>query len=113
MDFVFVDDVARANIVAAKSSVTDDVLNIASGTETSLGELAATLGRVMGVKLKPEHGPARKVTPVSRRLADVSKAERLLGFRTQVSLEEGLRKLVEWWSKECATKVAATTGQLS
>jgi UDP-glucose 4-epimerase len=106
MDFVFVEDVARANLMAAKSSVTDDVLNIASGTETSLGELAATLGRVMGVERAPEYGPARKVNPVSRRLADVSKAERVLGFRTQVTLEEGLRKLVEWWSQECAAQVA-------
>ncbi len=106
MDFVFVEDVARANLIAAKSSITDDVLNIASGTETSLGELAAALGRVMGVERTPEYGPARKVNPVSRRLADVSKAERLLGFRTQVSLEEGLGKLVEWWTKECATQVA-------
>lgn len=106
MDFVFVEDVARANLVAAKSSVTDDVLNIASGTDTNLGELAAALGRVMGVERRPEYGPARKVNPVKRRLADVSKAERLLGFQTQVSLEEGLRKLVEWWSKECAAQVA-------
>jgi UDP-glucose 4-epimerase len=106
MDFVFVEDVARANIMAAKSSITDDVLNIASGTETSLRELAEALGRVMDVECPPEYGPARKVNPVSKRLADVSKAERLLGFRTQVSLEEGLRKLVEWWSRECATEMA-------
>jgi UDP-glucose 4-epimerase len=106
MDFVFVEDVARANLIAAKSSITDDVLNIASGTETSLGELAAALGRVMGVERTPEYGPARKVNPVSRRLAEVSKAECLLGFRTQVSLEEGLGKLVEWWSKECSAQVA-------
>jgi UDP-glucose 4-epimerase len=105
-----VEDVARANLIAAKSSITDDVLNIASGTETSLGELAATLGRVMGVERKPEYGPARKVNPVSRRLADVGKAERLLGFRTQVSLEDGLRKLVQWWSQECAAKVVTTVG---
>jgi UDP-glucose 4-epimerase len=111
MDFVFVDDVARANIMAAQSSVTDDVLNVASGTETSLGELAATLGRVMGVELEPEYGPARKVNLASRRLADVSKAQRLLGFRTQVSLEEGLGKLVEWWSKEYAAQVATTAVQ--
>jgi UDP-glucose 4-epimerase len=107
MDFVFVEDIARANIVAAMSDLTDDVLNVASGTETSLNELAETLGRVMGVELPPEYGPARKVNPVSRRLADTSKAERLLGFRTQVSLEEGLRRLVEWWSAECATQAVA------
>ena len=102
MDFVFVEDVARANILAAKSGVTDDVLNIASGVETSLGELAAALGRVMGTDCAPEYGPTRKVNPVSKRLADVSRAERLLGFKTRVPLEEGLRKLVEWWSCECA-----------
>jgi UDP-glucose 4-epimerase len=97
MDFVFVDDVARANTMAANSSITDDVINIASGTETSLTELAETLGRVMGVDLAPEYGPARKATPVWRRLADISKAKQRLGFKAQVSLEEGLRSLVQWW----------------
>ncbi|HVK59559.1 MAG TPA: SDR family NAD(P)-dependent oxidoreductase [Candidatus Kapabacteria bacterium] len=97
MDFVYVDDVARANIIAANSSITDDVINVASGTETSLKELAETLGKVMGVTLPPEYGPARKATPVWRRLAEVSKAQKRLGFKTQVSLEQGLRELVDWW----------------
>jgi UDP-glucose 4-epimerase len=83
------------------------VLNVASGTETSLNELAATLGRVMGVDRVPEHGPARKATPVWRRLADTEKAERQLGFKTTVSLEEGLRQLVDWWSQETKTPVGA------
>jgi UDP-glucose 4-epimerase len=100
MDFVFVTDIARANLMAANSSLTDDVLNIASGTETSLTELAAALGRVMGVDLPPEYGPARKATPVWRRLAHVGKAEHLIGFRAKVSLEEGLRELVQWWTHE-------------
>ena len=106
MDFVFVEDVARANLAAARSSMTDDVINVSSGTETSLEELASALGRAMGVNLAPEHGVARKVNAVSRRLADVSKAERLIGFRTQVSLEEGLRRLVTWWSQERAGQMA-------
>jgi UDP-glucose 4-epimerase len=105
MDFVFVDDIARANLMAAHSSITDDVLNIASGTETSLNELAATLGRVMGVDLAPEYGPTRKATPVWRRLADVRKAEQRIGFKTKVSLEEGLRRLVKWWAHETKTPV--------
>jgi UDP-glucose 4-epimerase len=106
MDFVYVEDVARANTMAAMSSQTDVVLNVASGTETSLSELAETLGKVMGVEMPPEYGPARKATPVFRRLAEVSRAERMLGFKTQVSLEEGLRRLVEWWSRECASEPA-------
>ena len=105
MDFVYVEDVARANLMAADSSITDDVLNVASGTETSLNELAETLGRVMGVNLQPEYGPARKATPVWRRLADTRKAERKIGFKTKVSLEEGLRRLVGWWSRETNTPV--------
>src|SRR5687767_6602885 len=84
MDFVFVTDIARANLCAANSALTDEVLNIASGTETSLSELATVLGRVMGVDLPAEYGPARKATPVWRRLADVKKAERLIGFTAEV-----------------------------
>jgi UDP-glucose 4-epimerase len=105
MDFVFVTDIAQANLRAANSTITDDTLNIASGTETSLTELAVALGRVMGVDRAPEYGPARKATPVWRRLADVHKAERLIGFKSKVSLEEGLRELVRWWSRETKTPV--------
>jgi UDP-glucose 4-epimerase len=104
MDFVYVDDVARANTIAANSSITDDVINIASGIETSLTQLAETLGRVMGVNLPPEYGPARKATPVWRRLAEVSKAKRRLGFKAHVSLEDGLRSLVQWWSEARAVQ---------
>jgi len=115
MDFVFVDDVARANSIAANSSITDDVINIASGTETSLTELAETLGKVMGVNLPPEYGPARKATPVWRRLADVEQAKRRLGFQAQVSLEEGLQRLVQWWTNarmevEDAAPLAGVSG---
>jgi UDP-glucose 4-epimerase len=105
MDFIFVTDIARANLRAATSSLTDDVLNIASGTETSLTELAVALGKVMGVDLPPEYGPERKATPVWRRLADVKKAERQIAFKAKVSLEDGLRELVKWWSNETNTPV--------
>jgi UDP-glucose 4-epimerase len=109
MDFVYVGDVARANLLAAQSSIADDAINVASGVETTLHELAVTLGKVMGVNLEPEYGPARKATPVFRRLADTKKAERMLGFKTRVTLEEGLRRLVEWWAKEAKNTRPATT----
>ncbi len=108
MDFVVAEDVARANLLAATQPVTDQVFNVASGKETSLNELAATLGRVMGVALPPEYGPARKANPVPRRLADTGKAERLLGFRAKVSLEQGLRRLTEWWKTECLVELSAS-----
>jgi UDP-glucose 4-epimerase len=99
MDFVFTSDIARANILAADSDVTDEVFNVASGTETSLQELAAMLLQVMGSDLPVEYGPERKVNKVSRRLADTRKAAEMLGFRAEVGLEEGLTRLVEWWTQ--------------
>ncbi len=100
MDFVYVDDVARANIAAAVTPVSDRVFNVASGVETSLRGLADTLLRVMGSDLEPEYGPERKVNPVSRRLADTSAAREHLGFVAEVDLDEGLRRLVDWWTSE-------------
>ncbi|MEU4695287.1 NAD-dependent epimerase/dehydratase family protein [Actinoplanes sp. NPDC023714] len=97
MDFVHVADIARANILAAKADVTDEVFNIASAQETSLKELAQALSDVMKSDLAPEHGPARAVNGVTRRLADISAAERKLGWRPELSLTEGLQGLVDWW----------------
>jgi UDP-glucose 4-epimerase len=97
MDFVYIDDVARANVLALQAEVSDEVFNVASGTETSLHELATRLLEVMGSQLCPEYGPERKVNPVARRLADVDKAQRMLGFTAGVGLKEGLSRLVGWW----------------
>ena len=97
MDFVYIEDVARSNILALQSDVSDDVFNVARGQETSLNDLAKVFLKVMDSDLQPEYGPERSVNPVSRRLADTTKAERLLGFKAQVGLDEGLLKLVNWW----------------
>ena len=101
MDFVNVRDVARANILGARSEADDKVFNVASGVETSLLELATLLAEVMGRKgLAPEFAPERSVNPVPRRLALTTKAEELLGFRARIPLAEGLRELVTWWRFE-------------
>ena len=98
MDFVYIDDVARANVAALRADCEDEVFNVASGCETSLAELASALLSVMGAQgLVPEHGPERSVNPVPRRLASTEKAERLLGFRSRVGLHDGLSQLVAWW----------------
>lgn len=107
MDFVYIEDIARANILAAKTDVTDDVFNIASNLESSLNDLAYSLAKVMGSNLQPQYGLERKVNPVARRLADVTKAKQLLGFEAQVSLEEGLRRLVSWWREQKLAKEAS------
>jgi UDP-glucose 4-epimerase len=97
MDFVYIEDVARSNILALLSDASDEVFNIASGQETSLNELVAALLKVMGSDLQPEYGPTRMVNSVSRRLADTTKAEKMLGFKALTGLEEGLASLVDWW----------------
>jgi UDP-glucose 4-epimerase len=97
MDFVYIEDIARANILALQSELNDDVFNIASGIETSLNDLVAALLKVMGSDLQPEYGPERTVNSVTRRLADTTKAEQVLGFKAQVKLEDGLSQLVNWW----------------
>ena len=97
MDFVHVADIARANILAAEADVTDEVFNVASGTETSLKELAAALSEAMKSDLAPEHGPARAVNGVTRRLADTTAAAERIGFRSEIGLRDGLQGLAEWW----------------
>lgn len=97
MDFVFSEDVARANVLAAKSEVSDEVLNVASGTETTLLGLLEALLEVTGQgHVKPEFQEERKVNPVPRRLADTRKAKETIGFVAKVDLREGLRRLVAW-----------------
>jgi UDP-glucose 4-epimerase len=112
MDFVHTRDIARANVLAATGEVTAGVYNVASGTETSLRELAGALLRAMGSDLDVEHGPERAVNGVVRRLADVSAARRDLGFTAEISLEEGLRELVEWW-RPLRNEIAAGRGVMA
>ena len=102
MDFVYVTDIAEANLLAAIGPATDEVFNVASGVETSLLELARALTVAMGVDAEPEFGPERSVNPVPRRLADTTAARERLGFVAKVSLEEGLADLVSWWRAERA-----------
>jgi UDP-glucose 4-epimerase len=102
MDFIYIGDVARANVLAANAPVTDEVFNVACGAETSLLELAGRLIDVMGADVSVEHGPERSVNKVPRRLADTKNARERLGFEAEIDLDEGLRRLVEWWRAERA-----------
>jgi UDP-glucose 4-epimerase len=101
MDFVFTSDIARANLRAAESDVTDAVFNIGTSTETSLLELAEALLDVMGRDdLAVEFGPPRAVNGVTRRLASIEAAQELLGWKPEVDLRAGLAQLVDWWRAE-------------
>jgi UDP-glucose 4-epimerase len=105
MDFIYIGDVGRANLLAARADASDEVFNVASGTETSLLELAKLLLEVMDSDLSVEHGPERSVNKVPRRLADTTLARERLGFEAEIDLEEGLRRLVDWWRSERSSEV--------
>lgn len=104
-DFVHVDDVARANILALKSDATDECVNIGMGVKTSIDELVAQLLTLTGSRLVPEYQPEEQMF-VTHRVGSTEKAERLLGFVAQVPLEEGLRSVVAWRQSDSAFATA-------
>ena len=104
-DFVHVDDVARANILALKSDATDECVNIGMGVKTSIDELVAQLLTLTGSRLVPEYQPEEQMF-VTHRVGSTEKAERLLGFVAQVPLEEGLRSVVTWRQSDSAFATA-------
>ncbi|MGB3482210.1 MAG: NAD-dependent epimerase/dehydratase family protein [Mycobacterium sp.] len=109
MDFIYTEDIARANLLAAQSEITEGVYNIASQTETSLNGLAEALLTVMHSDLPIEYLPPRAVNSVVRRLADTTAAQRDLGFCAAVPLETGLARLVQWWEPQ-RDQIAAGRG---
>lgn len=97
MDFVHVRDVAKANVAALLSDCSDMVFNVGSGQETSLKELLGLLLEINNSYLQPKFAAANQINPVNRRLADTSKAQNLLNFKSSISLEDGLRELSHWY----------------
>jgi UDP-glucose 4-epimerase len=97
MDFVYVKDVARANVAALLSDVTDEVFNVGNCKETSLLQLLETLLKVNGSTLEPDYKEENSINPVSRRLADISKAKNLLHYQPETNLETGLLELSNWY----------------
>ena len=104
MDFVYVSDIAKANVAALMSDITDNAFNVGYNRETSLKELLDLVLKANNSKLEPKHMPENSVNPVSRRLADTSKALNLLNFKAEVSLEDGLKKLSAWYFEKQKTK---------
>lgn len=97
MDFVYVRDIAKANVAALQADVTDEAFNIGNCEETSLKQLLDVLLKVNNSTLQPEFREENTVNPVSRRLADIDKAKKLLGFVPTVSLEQGMKELTKWY----------------
>ncbi|RKX50229.1 MAG: UDP-glucose 4-epimerase [Thermotogae bacterium] len=92
-DYVYVDDVVRANILAMEKGK-NVVLNIGTGRGTTVNELFMMLKSITGYSDEPEYAPPRK-GDVRKSILDCSKAKEILGWEPEVSLEEGLRRTVE------------------
>jgi UDP-glucose 4-epimerase len=100
-DFVHVEDVARANVLAAKSDTTDALYNVGTGVQTTIKELVGRLLELTGCDLEPEYLPQEQMF-VTNRVGATERAERDLGFTAAVSLDEGLRSVVEWRARRSA-----------
>jgi UDP-glucose 4-epimerase len=104
-DYVFVKDVARANVLAstmptpAGGDFDTPAFNIATSVQRSVLDLAASVGEVMGQRPKLEFAPPR-AGELFRSALDVNKAKAVLGWTPQYVFEDGLRELVDWFKKE-------------
>ncbi|MDQ4062352.1 MAG: NAD-dependent epimerase/dehydratase family protein [Actinomycetota bacterium] len=100
-DYVYVEDVARANVLALESGANGGVptgaYNIGTGLETSVNELYETLRGISGLDLPPEHGPAKPGEQL-RSCVDPSAAGRALGWHSEVGLAAGLKETFEFFS---------------
>ncbi len=100
MDFVYVTDIAKSNVAALLADVTDESFNIGCNIETSLKELLEIILEVNNSTLEPQFVETKTVNPVSKRLADISKARNLLQFEPHVDLHSGLKELSDWYFKK-------------
>jgi UDP-N-acetylglucosamine 4-epimerase len=109
-DFTYITNVVDANgcaLFTKNSGAVNEIYNIAYGKQTSLNELFKMIKKIAGSNAVPVYGPERK-GDVKHSLADISKAEKLLGYHPGVSVEEGLRKSFEWY-RESVVRHPSTT----
>ncbi len=97
-DFIYVGNNVGANLEAcvAQKGVAGEVINIATGHEISLDQLVDKINTILGTDIKPIY-KERRIGDVEHSLADITKAERLLGYKPSISFDEGLRKTVEFY----------------
>jgi len=106
-DFTYVANVVDGVLRACTANASGQVLNVATGSRISLNELFRVLRSLTGRDgINPTYGPAR-AGDVRDSQADISKAQRLLGYQPLVGLEEGLRRTVDWYSTEFTNSTPA------
>jgi UDP-glucose 4-epimerase len=96
VDFVYVDDVVRANILACETRATDAIVNVCSGVETRMRDLAALLLELTGSDVGLQYQQEPPGALPQRRCGDPRRAADVLGFRAETELREGVARLIEW-----------------
>jgi dTDP-L-rhamnose 4-epimerase len=100
-DFVHVRDVARATVLAIRSSTAaGHAINVGVGTPLTISQVAELLAGEMGLEIEPEPTGTYRAGDIRHRWADPAKAEQLLGFRAEIELGNGLAELIEWVSRQ-------------
>ena len=107
-DFTFVADAVDATVRAATSErAVGEVFNVGTGIETRVNELVGILIRITGSRVPPEHINRRDVDNIRRRVVNIEKTRRALRWVPEVTLEEGLRRTVEWQTRTAAARAGA------
>jgi len=102
VDFVYVGDVVRANLLACDAKAKDAIVNVCSGVETRMKDLAELLLELTGSKVGIEFKPQPPGALPARRYGDPRRAEESLGFRAETKLADGVRELIRWRSEALA-----------
>jgi len=101
-DFIFVEDIARVNLLAVKNANKTEAYNVGSGIGTSIEQVALTINEILGTNIKANVTNDFRYGDTRNDLSDNSKVERDLKFKTKYSFKEGIKKLIEWGEKERA-----------
>lgn len=97
-DFVFVKDVVQANLLAITAkNASGEIFNVGFGRDTAIYDILIEIENILGKDIAPKFGPKRE-GDVRKVYSDISKAKRLLGFKPNFTLKEGLKLTVEWFS---------------
>jgi UDP-glucose 4-epimerase len=96
-DFCFIDNAVQANLLACTApGAAGQVFNVACGVRTTLLDVVAQLGKIVGREISAKHEPARP-GDIKHSLADIGRAKEVLGYTAPVSFEDGLKRTVDWY----------------
>ena len=107
-DFTYIDNAVDANLLACKApaeNVAGKVFNVATGRRIDLNEAFEAIQKLTGFKGKPAYAPDR-AGDVKHSLADISRAEELLGYKVRVDFEDGLRRTLDWYRNQESASAA-------